>query len=67
VVGAQLEPPQGKFAWCGWRYTWDAKPGEHELACRATDAEGDEQPLEPRWDSGGFGNNVVQRIGAVVR
>jgi hypothetical protein len=57
-----LEPEQGKFAWRGWRFPWNAKPGEHELCCRATDAKGDMQPLEPRWDMGGFGNNVVQRV-----
>ena len=43
------------------------KPGEHELSCRATDANGETQPLEPRWDSGGFGNNVVQRVRVTVR
>lgn len=64
---AALEPEQGRFAWRGWRFTWKATPGEHELACRATDAAGDTQPLEPRWDSGGFGNNVIQRVRVVVR
>jgi DMSO/TMAO reductase YedYZ molybdopterin-dependent catalytic subunit len=64
---AELEPEQGRFAWRGWRYTWDAQPGEHELSCRATDANGETQPLEPRWDSGGFGNNVAQRVHVVVR
>lgn len=64
---AALEPEHSKFAWRGWRFTWDAKPGEHELSCRATDANGDTQLLEPRWDTGGFGNNVVQRVRVVVR
>ena len=43
------------------------QPGEHELSCRATDANGETQPLEPRWDTGGFGNNVVQRVQVTVR
>ena len=43
---AELDPPQGKFAWRGWRASWNATPGEHELACRATDANGETQPLE---------------------
>ncbi len=64
---AALEPEQGRFAWRGWRFAWHAKPGEHELSCRATDANGDAQPLEPRWDMGGFGNNVVQRVPVTVR
>jgi len=42
-------------------------PGEHDLACRATDASGEVQPLEPRWDVGGFGNNAVQHLRVRVR
>ena len=42
-------------------------PGEHVLACRATDDNGDTQPLEVPWDTGGFGNNVVQRMRVWVR
>jgi DMSO/TMAO reductase YedYZ molybdopterin-dependent catalytic subunit len=64
---AQLEAPQGLFAWRGWRFIWNASPGEHELACRATDADGEIQPLEQRWDVGGFGNNAVQRVHVRVR
>jgi DMSO/TMAO reductase YedYZ molybdopterin-dependent catalytic subunit len=64
---ASLDSPQGKFAWQAWRYMWQAQAGEYELACRATDANGETQPLEPRWDSGGFGNNAVQRVRVWVR
>ena len=46
---------------------WNATPGEHELACRATDANGDTQPLETPWDAGGFGNNAVHRVHVTVR
>jgi sulfane dehydrogenase subunit SoxC len=45
----------------------DGTPGEHELACRATDAAGNVQPLEPPWNYQGMGNNVVQRVVVVVR
>src|SRR5262249_56294615 len=62
-----LAPPQGQYAWRGWRALWHAQPGEHELACRATDGNGDSQPLCQRWDSGGFGNNAVQRVQVTVR
>ena len=55
------------FCWQGWRANWRAESGEHELACRATDAAGDTQPLEPPWDLSGFGNNGVQRIRVTVR
>jgi DMSO/TMAO reductase YedYZ molybdopterin-dependent catalytic subunit len=64
---ADLDAPQGVFAWRGWRLAWQATPGEHELTCRATDANGEVQPLEQRSDVGGFGNNAVQRLRVRVR
>jgi sulfane dehydrogenase subunit SoxC len=64
---AELAPPLGAFAWRGWRFDWDAGPGEHELACRATDTTGDVQPADPPWNHQGMGNNVVQRIRVTVR
>lgn len=63
---AELLPSRGRYAWTGWQAEWQAVPGEHELACRATDANGDIQPLEPRWDASGFGNNMVHRVGVYV-
>ena len=48
--------------WVGWRYVWEAAPGDHELCCRATDATGDQQPLTPGWNVGGYLNNAVQRV-----
>jgi hypothetical protein len=64
---AELEPAVGEFAWRGWSVTWDATPGEHELACRATDAAGRTQPNAIPWNYQGMGNNVVQRIAVNVR
>ena len=64
---ATLEPRHSSYAWTGWRTTWKATPGEHELMCRATDANGQTQPLEPPWDNAGFGNNVIQRVAVTVR
>jgi DMSO/TMAO reductase YedYZ molybdopterin-dependent catalytic subunit len=65
---AQVEPPElGRWAWQRWSFTWDATPGEHVLACRARDAAGETQPLEPTWNVGGYANNAVQRVRVVVR
>ena len=61
---AQAEQPH---AWQGWSADWHATPGEHVLACRATDAAGNVQPLEPPFDLSGFGNNSVQRITLTAR
>ncbi|MGI9426593.1 MAG: sulfite oxidase [Hyphomicrobiaceae bacterium] len=64
---ATLDQELGRYAWRGWRYEWEAPPGEHELMCRATDSNGNVQPLEPRFDYAGFGNNAVQRQWVTVR
>jgi sulfane dehydrogenase subunit SoxC len=56
----------GRWAWRGWRFEWDAEPGEHELCCRARDAAGTEQPLEPPWNLGGYVNNAVHRVSVTV-
>jgi DMSO/TMAO reductase YedYZ molybdopterin-dependent catalytic subunit len=63
---AQLAAAPATHAWQRWRASWDAAPGEHELACRATDAAGNVQPLEPPWDVTGFGNNAVHRVAVRV-
>jgi DMSO/TMAO reductase YedYZ molybdopterin-dependent catalytic subunit len=64
---ALVEPHSHRHAWQGWRCDWRATPGEHELACRATDAAGATQPLEPEWNTNGMGNNAVQRVQVTVR
>ncbi len=64
---AALEPRQDRFAWTKWHYTWNAAPGNHVLKCRATDENCDTQPLTPRWDNSGYGNNAVQVVPVTVR
>ena len=56
-----------RWAWRGWSFAWQAEPGEHELCCRATDGAANVQPLEPRWNLGGYANNAVQRVPVSVR
>ncbi|HEX8098688.1 MAG TPA: sulfite oxidase [Actinomycetota bacterium] len=64
---AKLSEPVGEWAWRGWTYEWVAEPGEHVLACRATDASGDSQPVEQPWNLQGMGNNLVQEVHVTVR
>jgi DMSO/TMAO reductase YedYZ molybdopterin-dependent catalytic subunit len=64
---ATLGPSLGEFAWRSWSFEWDAAPGEHELACRATDADGETQPLDAPWNYQGMGNNGIQSISVTVR
>lgn len=62
---ARLEEPLGAHGWVGWSVEWDAAaPGEYELCARATDEEGETQPLRPddAWNRGGYGVNAVQRV-----
>jgi sulfane dehydrogenase subunit SoxC len=59
---AVLDEPLAEYAWRGWSHLWDAQPGEHELWCRATDAAGNAQPIDPAWNLGGYCNNAVQRV-----
>jgi len=63
---ARLAPAASRWAWRGWEWEWDAEPGAYELCCRATDAAGNAQPLEPSWNLGGYVNNAVQRVPVTV-
>jgi DMSO/TMAO reductase YedYZ molybdopterin-dependent catalytic subunit len=64
---ARLDPPElGPWAWRRWSYAWEAEPGRHVLACRASDEAGNAQPGEPRWNVGGYANNEVQRVVVTV-
>ncbi|MEM6986446.1 MAG: sulfite oxidase [Pseudomonadota bacterium] len=64
---ADVQPAIGRYAWSKWQWSWQASPGHVELMCRATDAEGQQQPIEPAWDAAGFGNNACQRVSVWVR
>jgi sulfane dehydrogenase subunit SoxC len=64
---AELEPSRDPSAWSRWTFEWDAAQGDHELACRARDTAGNQQPLEAVWNVGGYANNAVQRVSVTVR
>jgi sulfane dehydrogenase subunit SoxC len=66
-AAAELEPPVGEWAWRGWRLRWEpSEAGRYVLGCRARDAAGNEQPLDPSWNVGGYANNAVQRVVVTV-
>ncbi len=65
-AAAELEPEDGSWAWRGWSYRWQAEPGSWVLCSRARDEAGNEQPLEPAWNLGGYANNAVQRVPVIV-
>ena len=63
---AELDPAEGPWAWRGFRFRWHAEPGEYVVCSRARDEAGNEQPLEPPWNLGGYANNSVQRVTVTV-
>ena len=64
---ATLEAGEEPFAWQGWSFDWDATPGDHVLACRATDGMGNVQPTTQPWNYQGMGNNLIQEVAVSVR
>ena len=63
-----LEPTDGRWAWVGWSFDWDAEPVERtEILCRATDANGDVQPVDQPWNKQGMAHNMAQRVPIRVR
>jgi sulfane dehydrogenase subunit SoxC len=59
---ADLEPGPSAFAWRGWRLPVNLRqPGELGVGSRASDAAGNTQPGEPRWNLWGYANNATQR------
>ncbi len=61
-LGEQLSP----FAWWAWSLEWQATPGAYTLVVRATDSEGNVQPVDQHWTYQGMGNNMAQRVEVVV-
>ena len=63
---AKLGERPSSFAWREWWFDWQATPGEYDLCVRATDTEGNTQPLSQPLNFLGMGNNAVQRIPVIV-
>jgi hypothetical protein len=56
-----------RWAWQSWSYVWEPQTsGRYELACRARDEAGNDQPDEALWNLGGYANNAVQRVPVTV-
>jgi DMSO/TMAO reductase YedYZ molybdopterin-dependent catalytic subunit len=66
-AAAQLGESASPYAWTTWTWVWNARPGAYTLYVRASDANGNVQPVDQQWNFGGYGNNGVQRVHVVVR
>jgi DMSO/TMAO reductase YedYZ molybdopterin-dependent catalytic subunit len=49
-------------AWRQFEWVWDAQPGEHVLAVRATDSAGDQQPATVPFNQQGYLMNAIERV-----
>ena len=58
--------PVSAFAWRPWSYQWEAGPGRYILLVRATDSQGNVQPVNQPWNFQGMGNNMAQRVEVLV-
>ncbi len=53
--------PHEPYAWRQWQYVWEAKePGKYTIMSRATDTQGNQQPLNAVWNVLGYGNNGIE-------
>jgi sulfite oxidase len=59
---ARLDAPASAYAAVTWSHEMPAVNYDVDIIVRATDASGETQPLEPRWNELGYGNNVAQRV-----
>ena len=56
------------FAWREWSADFDVKtPKKITVMARATDGNGDVQPLEAKVNASGYGNNAIHRVNVDVR
>ncbi len=60
---ADLVGPRYRYSWQQWNFAWTPKArGKYTLVARATDEDGNEQPLETRWNSLGYIINGVRPV-----
>jgi DMSO/TMAO reductase YedYZ molybdopterin-dependent catalytic subunit len=62
-ASAIIKPAEIGYGTAHWEHHWKPEEkGDITILARAFDSNGDVQPLEPRWNKGGYGNNVVHRV-----
>ena len=59
--------PHEPYAWRHWQYIWSVKKsGQYTILSRATDSQGEQQPMQATWNKLGYGNNGVVEHGISV-
>ena len=60
---AEFIGPNEPYAWRQWQMVREVSaPGEYTVMARATDAEGNKQPMHAEWNVLGYGNNGVLEL-----
>lgn len=59
---ARLTSSNGRWGWQTWDYSWAATPGTYRVMSRATDAQGNTQPMEQEWNPSGYLWNVIHQV-----
>jgi DMSO/TMAO reductase YedYZ molybdopterin-dependent catalytic subunit len=59
--------PHESYAWRHWQYLWKTEErGRYTLMARATDSQGNKQPIQAAWNVLGYGNNGVREHAVTV-
>lgn len=65
---ARIVGNHGSYGWKRWITTLiPRKPGNYKIISRATDSEGNRQPLSDTWNSFGYGYNTATPVTVQVR
>ena len=63
----ELNSPSSPYSAQRWSYLWRPEsPGQYTIIVRASDSRGDIQPLSPRWNKGGYGNNSAHQVRVAI-
>jgi DMSO/TMAO reductase YedYZ molybdopterin-dependent catalytic subunit len=65
-IDAEIGAPLGRWAPTPWSLRLSLQSGRHAIETRATDSDGNVQPLASIWNRNGYGNNVVHSISVRV-
>ncbi len=65
---AKLEEPSGNYSWQHWEIDWEANNLGHALLrSRATDSQGNVQPMLAQWNYRGYQVNSIHSVPVTVR
>ncbi|MBU0680772.1 MAG: sulfite oxidase [Proteobacteria bacterium] len=58
---AEFIGPREPYAWHQWQYLWEvSESGTYQIMSRASDTNGEQQPMDADWNVLGYGNNGVR-------